>query len=198
MSLPRASTRPASTVLPGAAQAAAAETCRPGAVSRAVAFREDRRQLVRPLPPPVKLISVTSLALLRPALCLAAVLLASTSALAQAGESARYGVGATGVVAVPVYVFPPWGYGLYGDCAFYGACLGGYSAARTYDQRREQVRRQREEIATPKPPLDLRDGSGGPWGYARRTPPPTPESEIQPQYRDSGQVLPQYRDSGTR
>lgn len=103
-----------------------------------------------------------------------------------------------GRVAVPVYVYPAPGFGPYGNCAFYGGCFDAYRTARTYEQRREQVRREREEIATPKPPPDLWDGTSGPWGYTRRIPPPTPESEIQPPYRDSGQVLPQYKDSGTR
>jgi hypothetical protein len=103
-----------------------------------------------------------------------------------------------GRVAVPVYVLPVPGYGFYGNCAFAGGCVDAYRTARTYQERREQVRRDREEIATPKPPPDLWDGASGPWGYTRRIPPPTPESEIQPQYRDSGQVLPQYKESGTR
>lgn len=100
---------------------------------------------------------------------------------------------ATGTpVPVPVYVYPTWGFGMYRDCAFYGTCLDAYRAARSYEERREQVRRQRQEIATPTPAPDLWSGDG-PWGYTRRMPPPTPESEIQPQYRESGQVLPQYR-----
>ncbi len=102
-----------------------------------------------------------------------------------------------GVYYYPYGAFP----GPYWDCARFGSCLGAAgSTARTYRERREEVRRQREEIATPKGPAtpDLWDSDGSPWGYTRRLPPPTPESEIQPAYRDAGQVRPEYRDAGQK
>jgi hypothetical protein len=134
----------------------------------------------------------------RPLPMLFACLALAISAAAPAAGPETVADSGGGRTAVPVYVYPVPGYGFYGNCAFSGGCIDAYRTARTYQERREQVRRDREEIATPKPPPDLWDGTSGPWGYTRRIPPPTPESEIQPQYRGSGQVLPQYKESGAR
>lgn len=47
--------------------------------------------------------------------------------------------------------------------------------------------------------LELRDGGGSPlgtgglYGAPRYSPPPTPESQVQPRYRGSGDVRPEYQ-----
>jgi hypothetical protein len=145
--------------------------------------REAAKLIVVNAPPLRRLLSV--------ALVLAGATLVPRIAPAQVAGSVTAAGGA--ITPVPVFVYPGWGTG----CGLYGNCFWAGSAARTYRERRDEVMRQREEIATPRLPPDLWS-NGGQWGYARRLPPPTPESEIQPQFRDSGQILPQFRDSGTR
>lgn len=66
-------------------------------------------------------------------------------------------------------------------------------------ERMERLRWLREaagERSPPQAPGNLWDGGAGPWGYVKRIPPPTPESEIQPAYRGASQIRPEYQRSG--
>jgi hypothetical protein len=104
----------------------------------------------------------------------------------------------------PAYAPPvaPYGYAIYGPWPLYapwdpcraGACVDSF-ALRRYIAR--EIRRQ--ELA------NLPESSGAtafarpgesPFGMPRYLPPPTPESEIQPRFRGSGEVLPRFRDAG--
>ena len=58
---------------------------------------------------------------------------------------------------------------------------------------------ERRQRARPLPPTsqpladsDIWGGAGSPWGYVRRLPPPTPESQIQPQFRDASTIRPEF------
>jgi hypothetical protein len=42
--------------------------------------------------------------------------------------------------------------------------------------------------------LDIWGGAGSPWGYVRRLPPPTPQSHIQPQYKDASTIRPEFEE----
>ncbi|HMO49379.1 MAG TPA: hypothetical protein PKB14_25560 [Rubrivivax sp.] len=79
----------------------------------------------------------------------------------------------------------PWP-GHAGACMAYGICGGGM-----WDDRRPF----RRPVA-PDPPSfadqDIWGASGSPWGYVRRLPPPTPESQIQPAYRDASTIRPEF------
>jgi hypothetical protein len=44
----------------------------------------------------------------------------------------------------------------------------------------------------PRADQDLWGTTGSPWGYVRRLPPPTPESHIQPRYRDASTIRPEF------
>jgi hypothetical protein len=79
----------------------------------------------------------------------------------------------------------PW-YFAPGPCLGYGACAGwGWEDRRPW----------RRPVA-PEPPSfgdqDIWGTTGSPWGYVRRLPPPTPESQIQPRYRDSSTIRPEF------
>ncbi len=96
--------------------------------------------------------------------------------------------------AVVVYGWPNWaGAGLVypwyfapGPCLAYAPC-----AAWAWEDRRPW----RRPVA-PEPQVfdeqNLWATSGSPWGYLRRLPPPTPESQIQPAYRDASTIRPEY------
>ena len=73
-----------------------------------------------------------------------------------------------------------------GACGFQANCLPPW-----WDERRQRAR--------PMPPApqpladsDIWGGAGSPWGYVRRLPPPTPESQIQPQFRDASTIRPEF------
>jgi hypothetical protein len=73
-----------------------------------------------------------------------------------------------------------------GACPYYGACAGPW-----WDERRMRPR--------PAPPgeppaaeTDIWSSTGSPWGYVRRLPPPTPEGQIQPRYRDASTIRPEF------
>lgn len=107
------------------------------------------------------------------------------TARAAAGGAAVVGVAQVG----PVWLGPGWPVAtpwLYpGACLPYGRCFGA-----PWDERR-----QRQRAAAPEPPpadADLWGAAGSPWGYVRRLPPPTPESQIQPRYRDASTIRPEY------
>ena len=110
---------------------------------------------------------------------------------------------ATGVAAWGVtYIRPAWpgylpsypfAYPLYAYpdvCPSFGTCAGMWF----YD------RRQWRRPIAPDPTLptrqDIWDTTGSPWGYVRRLPPPTPESHIQPRYRDASTIRPEFVERG--
>lgn len=116
--------------------------------------------------------------------------------LTLAGVLAAAAAGASGSVAVGAGVFwpgvfpgypmvapMPW---LPGACGLYLNCLPPW-----WDERRHRMRPM-----PPAPPpaaeTDIWGGSGSPWGYVRRVPPPTPESQIQPQFRDASTIRPEF------
>lgn len=72
-------------------------------------------------------------------------------------------------------------------CGLYTHCVPPW-----WDARRDRAR----PTAPPPPAVepDIWGGSGSPWGYVRRVPPPTPESQIQPQYRDASTIRPEFLD----
>ena len=81
--------------------------------------------------------------------------------------------------AFPMYPYP-------GACSAYGPCVGLW-----WDDRR-QLRRPvaPEQRATVE--QDIWGTTGSPWGYVRRLPPPTPENQIQPRYRDASTIRPEF------
>ena len=112
-------------------------------------------------------------------LCAGAALLAMLALTLPRGAAAEAGT---------AYVRPyyPGPYLLYpGACLAYGAC-----AAFWWDDRRAPRRPVAPE--PPSPPEDIWGASGSPWGYVRRLPPPTPQSQIQPRYRDASTVRPEF------
>lgn len=73
-----------------------------------------------------------------------------------------------------------------GACPYYGACVGPW-----WDERRVRAR----PVAPGEPPpaeTDIWRSTGSPWGYVRRVPPPTPQSQIQPRFRDASTVRPEF------
>jgi len=92
--------------------------------------------------------------------------------------------------------YAPYGYGAY---APWGPCAAGLCGDGTW--LRSAIRRelQQQEL---RRELELRagggvpPGGGSPYGAQRPPPPPTPESQLQPAYRGSGEVRPEYRDAG--
>ena len=73
-----------------------------------------------------------------------------------------------------------------GACGFQPNCLPPW-----WDERRH---RARPMPPSPQPPAetDIWGAAGSPWGYVRRLPPPTPESQIQPQFRDASTIRPEF------
>jgi len=70
------------------------------------------------------------------------------------------------------------------------ACAGMWF----YDRR--QWRRPTAPDQTFPTQHDIWDTTGSPWGYIRRLPPPTPESHIQPLYRDASTIRPEFVERG--
>jgi hypothetical protein len=81
-------------------------------------------------------------------------------------------------VAYPMYVYP-------------GACLYGPCGGMWWPDRRPLRRPAAPEQAEPSE-LDIWGTTGSPWGYVRRLPLPTPESHIQPRYRDASTIRPEF------
>lgn len=79
----------------------------------------------------------------------------------------------------PLYPYP-------GACLLYGACAGLW-----WDDRRPW-RRPIAPDQTPTAEQDIWSTTGSPWGYIPRLPPPTPESHIQPRYRDASTIRPEF------
>jgi hypothetical protein len=85
-------------------------------------------------------------------------------------------------VARPLYVYP-------------GACLYGACVRLGWADRRPLRRPVAPEQAEPAE-QDIWGTTGSPWGYVRRLPPPTPESHIQPRYRDASTLRPEFAERG--
>ena len=110
------------------------------------------------------------------ALLLGSLMLAPQAAAGRAQAKAlRPGVPAT----YPRILYP-------GACMSYGAC------GRLWWDESRQWRRP----VAPDPPAfldaDIWGTSGSRWGYVRRLPPPTPQSHIQPRYRDASTIRPEF------
>lgn len=114
--------------------------------------------------------------------CLAALALGAPAAAAAGGA----------VIVGPVWPGPWPGWPVASPFVYPGACLPyGRCFGPPWDERRQ---RQRPMAPDPSPPADadLWGAAGSPWGYVRRLPPPTPESQIQPRYRDASTIRPEY------
>jgi len=82
-------------------------------------------------------------------------------------------------VVYPTYFYP-------GACLSYGDCAGMWWTER---------RPSRRPMAPSEPAAveqDIWGTTGSPWGYVRRIPPPTPQSQIQPRYQDASTVRPEF------
>jgi hypothetical protein len=99
----------------------------------------------------------------------------------------------------PYPMLPGWGgsvyYG-YGGPWIGGACGGyGYGCGLGPDYRTQLRRELRlQELREGSPPATY---PADPWSQ-RDLPPPTPESEIQPAYREASQIRPEFRRPGDR
>ena len=76
-----------------------------------------------------------------------------------------------------------------GACVPYAACVGPW-----WDERAR--RRPAAAPAGPgaPPEQDIWGTTGSPWGYVRRLPPPTPQSHIQPRYKDASTIRPEFEE----
>ena len=81
-------------------------------------------------------------------------------------------------VAYPPYLYP-------------GACLYGTCGGIWWADRRP-MRRPVAPAAAEPAEQDIWGTTGSPWGYVRRLPPPTPDSRIQPLYRDASTIRPEF------
>jgi hypothetical protein len=118
---------------------------------------------------------------------------ATAAALAFGAAGPAAGVTIAGSAALVSPVWPgywpayPWVYpSLRGGCTYYGGCVGP-----GWDERRFRPR----PVAPSEPPAaetDIWGSTGSPWGYVRRLPPATPESQIQPRYRGASTVRPEF------
>jgi len=115
------------------------------------------------------------------------------AALAQPGMVIS---GAAAMPGLPYGPVAPYAYGMY---APWGPCPSGRCAdsasVRRYIAREIRLQELRNAPGVPvgggfTPPGE------SPYGAPRYLPPPTPESELQPSYRGSGDVRPEYRDAG--
>jgi hypothetical protein len=89
----------------------------------------------------------------------------------------------------PSYPVPYLLYRHPGACLPYGACGGLW----WWEDRRKPKR----PVAPEQPSFteqDIWGPTGSPWGYVRRLPPPTPESHIQPRYRDASTIRPEFNE----
>ena len=125
--------------------------------------------------------------------CCVALLVSPGTAFAQPGAAIGGGVGWMWPGYGPNGPYPYGGYAPWSTC-WPGPCADGIwlrSAIRR-DLQQQELRRE----------LERRAGAGFPqggdslYGAPRYVPPPTPESQVQPAYRGSGDVRPEYRNSG--
>jgi hypothetical protein len=89
-------------------------------------------------------------------------------------------------VPYPGYLYP----GYHGFCFPYGAC-----GSLLWEIRPPRRPAPPPEPARPAEP-DIWATSGSPWGYLRRLPPPTPENQIQPGYREASTLRPEFGEAG--
>jgi len=84
--------------------------------------------------------------------------------------------------------YPQWAplYRAPGPCLPSGACAGLWLTDR--QKPRRPVAPDKANQAEP----DIWGTTGSPWGYVRRLPPPTPEGQIQPRYRDASTLRPDF------
>jgi hypothetical protein len=125
--------------------------------------------------------------------CCAVLLLSPGAAFAQPG------VVIVGRVGWPWPAYGPyWSYP-YGAYAPWSACRRGFCPDDLWLLGAIRREMQQEEL---RRDLERRAGAGFPqggeslYGVPRYLPPPTPESQLQPAYRGSGDVRPEYRNSG--
>ena len=79
-------------------------------------------------------------------------------------------------------IAPPWG------------CAPGMRNCISREELRIMLERQRRFDLLGQ---DAPASGAGNLPQVRQLPPPTPDSEVQPAYRDSGSIRPEFRDSGT-
>ena len=73
-----------------------------------------------------------------------------------------------------------------GACLSHSGCIGPW-----WDERRQPRRPVAPEPAS-QVESDIWGSGGSPWGYVRRLPPPTPEGNIQPGYREASTIRPEF------
>jgi hypothetical protein len=73
-----------------------------------------------------------------------------------------------------------------------GGCLPGGACAAWAWQDRRPFRRPTAPEPLTFDDQDIWGTTGSPWGYVQRMPPPTPESQIQPRYRDASTIRPEF------
>ncbi len=83
----------------------------------------------------------------------------------------------------PVFYLP---YGYPAMCLPHGAC-----AALWWEARRKPKRPVAPDESN-HAEFDIWGTTGSPWGYVRRLPQPTPESHIQPLYRNASTLRPEF------
>jgi hypothetical protein len=93
----------------------------------------------------------------------------------------------------PYGPYPYGGYGPWGPC-LYGPCADNMELRRAV-RRELQLQELRRELEQGSGYGPSSSGGGG-FGVRRDPPPPTPESEMQPRFRGSGEVRPEYRSAG--
>jgi len=128
-----------------------------------------------------------------------AVALAAAGAAAsqaQAGASIAVGWGWPGYGPYPPYRYGPYGYGWigpWGPCGV-GACVDDPYLRRAIRRELERLeyRRELEERAQPGIPA----AGTLPYGMRPDWPPPTPEAQVQPAYRGSGEIRPEFHGAG--
>ena len=103
---------------------------------------------------------------------------------AAAGASAAARPSVQGQGRVPRMLYAPY--------VYLGACWPYCAGADAWWPNRRAGPRQ----TAPEQPValeqDIWGTTGSPWGYVRRLPPPTPQSQIQPQYQESSTIRPEF------
>lgn len=75
-----------------------------------------------------------------------------------------------------------------GACLTHAGCVGLW-----WDERRQPRRPKAPEPAS-QVESDIWGPAGSPWGYVRRLPPPTPETHIQPRYREASTIRSEFNE----
>jgi hypothetical protein len=127
---------------------------------------------------------------------LAAAGVGESLAQAAVGAGIGWGWGAPAFGPYAPYGYGPYGHGWvgpFGPCGVAG-CIDDPYLRRAIRRELEQqeLRRELEERARSGFP-----GAGPPaYGLRRDPAPPTPESQLQPAYRGTGEIRPEFRDAG--